>query len=346
MTKQTALVIAPGRGTYNKEELGYFTRHHADKMDLLSQVDAYRRDKGQTCVSDLDNAERFSLKDHSRGDNASPLIYTCAYADFLSINQDKYDIVAVTGNSMGWYIALGCGAALDTHNTLDVINTMGTFMQDSLIGGQLIYTCVDENWMEIPERWAAMDALIESINARPDHDLALSIRLGGVIVFGGNESGLKALEDILDVEQGRFPFRLANHAAFHTYLQDSISEKALQHFDQGIFNKPSLPLIDGRGAIWSPYSTNTRDMFDYTFGHQVVEAYDFTKAIHVGLKEFTPEVIIVLGPGTTLGGAVAQSMISIEWDGIASKSDFIARQKSDNPIILAMGMEEQRKLAV
>lgn len=345
MTKKTALVIAPGRGTYGKDELGYFNTYHSDKAAFLNDVDAYRRDKEQVPVSELDGAQRFSLKDHSRGDNASPLIYSCAYSDFKSINQDAYDIAAITGNSMGWYIALGCGQALSEHNTLDVINTMGTFMQDSLIGGQLIYTCVDENWMEIPGRWSAMNTLVDSINAQPDHDLALSIRLGGMIVFGGNEAGLKALEDMLDIEQGRFPFRLVNHAAFHTYLQDPISDKALQYFDKDIFQKPNLPLIDGRGHIWSPYSTDTNAMFNYTFGHQVVEAYDFTKAIEVGVKEFAPDVLIVLGPGTTLGGAIAQSLINVNWHGLTSKADFIARQKSD-PIVLAMGMEDQRKLVV
>ena len=78
-----------------------------------------------------------------------PLFMPCAYADFLSINRDKYDIVAVTGNSMGWYIALACAGVVDLENGARIINTMGTFMQDSLIGGQIIYGVVDEQWHEI-----------------------------------------------------------------------------------------------------------------------------------------------------------------------------------------------------
>lgn len=343
MSKKSALVIAPGRGTYNKEELGYFAKHHPDKADFMARIDDYRQTQGQIPVSDLDGAEKFSLKDHSRGDNASPLIYACAMADFRSINTDKYDIVAVTGNSMGWYIALGCGGALDEGNTLDVINTMGTFMQDSLIGGQLIYTCVDENWKDVPGKHQEMLDLIAQINARPDHDLALSIELGGMIVFGGNENGLKALEETLEPAQGHFPFRLMNHAAFHTFLQDPISQKALKHFDKSIFQNPKIPMIDGRGFIWSPYASDTGDMFDYTFGYQVVKHYDFTKAVEVSMKEFAPDIVIILGPGTTLGGAVAQSLIKIRWQGIESKEDFIKRQKSD-PVILSMGMDDQRKL--
>ena len=33
---KTAVVICPGRGTYTKTELGYLSRHHADKAALLA----------------------------------------------------------------------------------------------------------------------------------------------------------------------------------------------------------------------------------------------------------------------------------------------------------------------
>jgi [acyl-carrier-protein] S-malonyltransferase len=46
-----------------------------------------------------------------------------------------------------------------------------------------------------------------------------------------------------------------------------------------------------------------------------------------------------------LGGAVAQSLIAIDWRGLASKSDFTALQ-SDNPLVLALGREDQRNLAL
>ncbi len=343
MPKKTALVVAPGRGTYNKDELGYLKRHHSDKKDLIAMADKYRQGKGQTTISDLDGADAFALKEHTRGDNASPLIYTCAYADFLSIDRDKFDIVAVTGNSMGWYIALGCGGALDEHNTLDVINTMGTWMQESLIGGQLIYTCVDENWVMIDGKRDELNTLIDKINEMDGCDCYLSIDLGGMIVFGGNDKALKELEKSLDVMQERFPFRLVNHAAFHTPLQQPISQKALDHFNPSMFRRAQHPLIDGRGHIWSPYSTDPSDICDYTFGHQVVAPYDFTSAIQVGMKEFAPDCVICLGPGTTLGGAIAQSLIQIKWMDMHSKDDFIKQQKSA-PILYSMGMDDQRKL--
>ena len=46
MNKQTALVICPGRGTYNKDELGYLQRYHADKSDFMNEVDRIRAAQG------------------------------------------------------------------------------------------------------------------------------------------------------------------------------------------------------------------------------------------------------------------------------------------------------------
>jgi len=73
----------------------------------------------------------------------------------------------------------------------------------------------------------------------------------------------------------------------------------------------------------------------------VIEPYDFTASVRVGLCEFGPDCVIILGPGGTLGGAVAQSLIEINWQGIASKQDFSDRQSRD-PLIYSMGRDDQR----
>jgi [acyl-carrier-protein] S-malonyltransferase len=135
---------------------------------------------------------------------------------------------------------------------------------------------------------------------------------------------------------------LFNHAAFHTPLLDEISQKAKSTLPQTLFNAPNVPLVDGLGKIWQPYSCEPKALYEYTLGAQVVDTYDFTKAIEVAIKEFAPDKLIILGPGATLGGAVAQSLIQQNWLGMESKKDFISLQKTD-PFILAMGLEEQRK---
>lgn len=342
---RTAVVICPGRGTYNKPELGYLARHHADRADLVAVLDAHRAARGQQAVSDLDSAERYSVSTYSRGDNASPLIYGCAYADFLSIDRSKIDVVAVTGNSMGWYIALACAGALSAESGMDVVNTMGTLMQKHLTGGQIVYPLVDEEWREIAGRRDALMALLAELNGRVDCQLFVSIDLGGMLVFAGNEAGLDALEEKLPRLDDRFPMRLANHGAFHTPLLEPIAQMGQAALPQALFAQPALPLIDGRASVWFPGSTDLVQLRDYTLGQQVTQTYDFALAIQASVKEFAPDCLIVLGPGNSLGGAVAQSLIAIEWQGWGGKADFAMRQAAD-PYLISMGMDEQRSLAL
>ena len=83
---------------------------------------------------------------------------------------------------------------------------------------------------------------------------------------------------------------------------------------------------------------------DYTFVTQILETYDFTRAVQVAVREYAPDRIILLGPGDTLGGAIAQALIAIEWRGLSSKEDFQEMQAAE-PFLLAMGREDQRALA-
>ena len=45
--KRTAVLICPGRGTYNKGELGYIARHHSAQAALIAEFDGYRQRQGQ-----------------------------------------------------------------------------------------------------------------------------------------------------------------------------------------------------------------------------------------------------------------------------------------------------------
>jgi [acyl-carrier-protein] S-malonyltransferase len=342
---KTAVVVCPGRGVYNKTELGYLGRYHADKADLFASFDDERRRMGQATLAELDGADSYLASRHTRGDNASALIFSATLADFLSIDEGEIEVVAVTGNSMGWYSALACAAALSPQAGFQVSNTMGALMQEGLIGGQLIYPFVGEDWSPAPQEKAALLALVGEIDQRPECDLALSIDLGGMLVIAGNEAGLSAFTASVPPAQERFPMRLGNHAAFHTRLQSPIAAKGRERLSPGLFSSPRLPLIDGRGAIWWPQATDANALWDYTLGHQVTETYDFTKAIQVAAREFAPDVFIVTGPGTTLGGAIAQSLILSDWRGMTSKNDFQNLQH-DAPVLISMGIEDQRAKVV
>lgn len=342
--KQTAIVVAPGRGTYNRAELGYLARNHAEQSDLLARFDAYRDRQGQETLAALDSAASFSGAKHTRGDNASALIYAAAYLDFLTIDRERYDILGVCGNSMGWYIALACAGALGPMDGLEVVNTMGTLMHEHGIGGQLVYPFVDETWRPVPDARRDILETVARIDGHPDHRLGLSIDLGGMLVLAGNEAGLIAFERAVPRLQDRYPMRLPNHAAFHTDLQEPVAAEGRKRLPVERFAGPSLPLIDGRGGLWWPHATDPSQLRDYTLGHQVVAPFDFAAAIRSAAREFMPEVFIVLGPGTTLGGSVAQSLTAANWRGMADKTDF-QRAQSETPRLVAMGREDQRHLA-
>jgi acyl transferase domain-containing protein len=343
-SKQRVVVVCPGRGTYNAPEWGYLKRHHGDKSALLRGFDDYRRQYQQPTLTELDDETPYSVRLHSRGDHASGLIYACAYADFLDIDQDQYDIVAVTGNSMGWYIGLAIAGSLDAQRGLHLVNTMGGLMQDRLIGGQLLIPWVDDNWQPDWNARTRYLALAEEICERGEGKAYLSIDLGGMLVFGADAPGLAALSRRLP-KRDHFPMRLLNHAAFHTPLQDPVRETARKTLGPTLFGKPEIPLIDGRGHIWSPWSTDPKELWDYTLGHQLVQPYDFSAALRVAVREFAPDKLIILGPGTTLGGAVAQSLILNTWQDLDSKAAFKQKQ-ADNPLMVSMGIPEQRAIVL
>jgi [acyl-carrier-protein] S-malonyltransferase len=343
--RESALVIAPGRGTYGKAELGYLKRLHADKSELMATVDRIRSERGQPMVSELDGAERYSAATHGKGDVASPLIFTSSFADFLDIDRSRFEITAVTGNSMGWYTTLACAGAVAIDEGFSIIDAMGDNSQAGEPGGQVLLSLVDEQWHEIPGLRGELAAVVDRISARSACELFVSIELGGMVVLAGNEAGLEALLAEAPPTPGRAPMRLVNHGPFHSPLMQGSSARATARLPAGWFHSPKVPMVDGRGHIWRPFASASEALWRYTFVSQILETYDFTRAISVALREYAPDRIILLGPGDTLGGAIAQILIATKWRGIRSKRDFQDIQAS-KPLLLSMGREEQRALVV
>lgn len=343
--KKRIVVVCPGRGSYTKETLGYLRQFGGHVAEFISDIDSRRKQLNELTISELDGADVFKPAVHTKGEHASSLIYACAYADFMAIDRERFEVVAVTGNSMGWYLALAYGGALDWQGGFDVVNTMGSMMKKEIIGGQVIYPVCDEDWCYSPERQALVESAITRVNHRlgPDDGGAyLSIRLGGYAVIGASKAACAALlKELPQVEN--YPFQLINHAAFHTPLLRATSEQAFQVLPQNDFHPPKVSLIDGRGCIWQPYSTDPAELYRYTLGHQVVECFDFTRAISVALKEFAPDHLVLLGPGSSLGGSIGQIMIENDWMGLKRKADFSSLQER-SPFLIAMGRPEQRSL--
>ncbi len=343
MSRPTAVLICPGRGTYNKGELGTLTRTHGANP-LIATWDGMRVQVGQDSLTDLDGADRFSAARHTTGDNASALIFACSYLDSQAA-YETHDVLAVTGNSLGWYIALAAGGGATAQDGMKIVNTMGTLMHQHAQGGQVLYPFVDENWQAIDGEEARLMDLILQINAQSEHTLALSIHLGGMLVVAGNDAGLGAFEKAVSGDETRKSLRLPNHAAFHTPMMEDVARMGRDTLPQELFQNPQTALIDGRGAVWRRHSTDQRALRKYTLGHQVTQTYDFTASVQSAARNFAPERFVITGPGTTLGGAVAQALIGIKWQGIDSKEAFIARQATD-PLVVSMGREDQRGLVV
>ena len=154
--------------------------------EYVKILDSKRADENLLKISELDKTT-FRAKTHMTGENASSLIYACSLNDFISININKYDIVAICGNSMGWYIALALSGAMSYENAYQLIHTMGTMMTEGIIGGQIIYPIVDKNWQLDAEKSAMVLAEIEKTGAY------VSIYLGGYLVIGGEQTVLDKL---------------------------------------------------------------------------------------------------------------------------------------------------------
>ncbi len=343
MTKPTALVVCPGRGTYAAATLGYLAAHHSDKTDFLAMIDRVRTKSEQSSIIDLDKAAKFSPSRHLTGDNASLLIYACALGDWAAINREKFDIVAVTGNSMGWYLALACAGALSLEDGADLVNTMGTLMHAQAVGGQIVYPLVNDKWQRDPAREKLVADILTDARAT-DKNIHISIHLGGMVVFAADPAGLRHLKKVLPPDD-IYPLGLTHHGAFHSPLMDPIIPQAQDLLGEELFQNPDIPMIDGRGTIWSGLAVDQQALYEYTLGAQINRSYDFSKAIEIGIKEFAPDKIIILGPGTTMGGPVAQELIAQDWYGMKDKASF-KKVQSENPPIISMGIEQQRSLVV
>lgn len=337
VAKEKVLVVCPGRGTYNAPELGYLTRFHARKPEF-ARFDAMRAGKGSETLTALDGMAKFSPALHARGDVAAPLIYAASYLDFLSIDRDRFEVVAVTGNSMGWYTALACGGAVSGEHGFAIADAMGINSQKHEKGGQAVLVLADDDWHVDP-------ALAHAVGAAcARHGVLPSIRLGGMLVVAGAPQALDAL--IGDLPRlPRDPMRLPGNGPFHTPLMAESARAARATLPADWFGQPHVPLIDGRGAIWRPASTDTQALWDYTFGAQILEPYDFTLAMTVALREFAPDRVILLGPGETLGGAIGQVLVALQWRAVTGKLAFAEQQRGEGAYLVALGRPGQREIA-
>src|SRR5262249_37479877 len=133
-----------------------------------------------------------------------------------------------------------------------------------------------------------------------------------------------------------YPFRLIGHGPYHTPLVEEVSARARERLSGLEFRPPRVTLIDGRGVRFTPWSSDPGELADYSLGSQIVKPFDFGLAVRVALREHAPELLVLPGPGNTLGSICGQVLIAEGWRGIRSRADFDAAQVSSDPIVESM----------
>lgn len=340
MSAQRVLVVCPGRGSYGRDNLSSLAGMDSPSLDLL---DGLRAAWGRPTPRELDAEPAYQSRLHVAGENASILTAAVTLADLDQLDPERAEVCCVVGNSMGWYTALGYAGALSLPDCATLIETLGQYQEGNVIGGQVLYPMVGDDWRLDGARLAG----VESLLART-RDLYWSIRLGGQAVLGGSESALAAFAaGVVPIQLGtnRFPMRLPLHSAFHTPLMEPTSARAFEDLSSLGWQAPRVPLIDGAGRVWRPRYADPAALRDYTLGEQITCPFDFQTAIRVALREYAPDLVVLPGPGSNLGGAVAQSLIAEGWQGLRSRQDFVARQET-RPVLASLRWPEQRRLVV
>jgi [acyl-carrier-protein] S-malonyltransferase len=338
VTRLRALIVCPGRGSYGRGQLGSLPAGDP----IVGALDRFRAGLGRPAISELDRAPEYTPRLHVAGEHASLLTFACTAVDLAAISPDKIEIVGVTGNSMGFYTALHAAGALELAGAARLIETLGHYQADHVIGGQLMYPLVDDDWRPAPACAAAVAAALGHPGVH------VSILLGGTIVLGADADGLAHARRVLPaIERGgmRYPAQLPLHSAFHTPLMGPSAERAWADLADLPLRAPSITLVGGDGVVHRPWASPAA-LWSYTLGAQLVVPFDFARAVATAVGELGPDVIVLPGPGDSLGAPIGQILIAQRWRGLRSRADFLAMQASDRPIVLAMHRLEQRARAV
>ncbi|QDU69544.1 ACP S-malonyltransferase [Engelhardtia mirabilis] len=325
-----SFIICPGRGSYTERSLKSLPEGHA----WVAAAERLRAEADLPPLVELDRAERFSAAQHLRPANVSALIYLVSMLD-ASQAMARTRPTCVAGNSMGWYTALAAAGALSFEDGFRLVQEMALLQEQHDVGGQILYPVVDEDWRRDPER----ERLVDGALATSRGEAMRSIHLGGYEVLAGSEVGIRHLLDSLpQAKLGGtvYPFRLMRHGPYHTPLVAEVSSDARLRLAELEFRRPLVTLIDGRGERFTPWSTSPEELREYTLGAQVVEPYDLTASIRVGLREHAPDRIVLPGPGNTLGGVVGQVLIAERWRGIIDKASFQTVQGGAGALVESM----------
>jgi len=332
-----AALVCPGRGSYVAASLGTLPVDHP----LVQRAEELRSGYDLEPLLSLDGAEAFDPARHLRPANASPLILLATLLDVETAVRD-HEVVAIAGNSLGWYSALAVSGALPFDDAYRLVQEMSLLQElpapDGGSGGQVIYPLAGADWVPSAELAAIVADALERSGEGAGRRYS-SIHLGGYAVLAGDDAGvatlLRALPP-LKVGERLYPLRLAQHGPYHTPLVAHVAEAARSTLADLAWSAPSVTLVDGRGARWTPWSTDVAALRDYTLGPQINTPYRFATSVRVILREHAPDVLVLPGPGNSLGGICGQIVVAEGFRDMRSRADFEATQSGGSPVVLSM----------
>ncbi|MEA2651106.1 MAG: hypothetical protein QOI85_827 [Chloroflexota bacterium] len=329
-----AAVAFPARGSYGPAALRSLPAAHP----WVRRADQLRGEYGLPALSDLDAAARFDPSVHLRSANASPLTFLSGLLDAERIAGD-HEVVVVVASSTGWYTALAASGALEFDDAFRLVQTMALLAEDPIAnddpGGQLIYALTDAEWRPDPDRTSALEAVL----ARQTDGVHRSLELGAFSVLSGTGGGIAGVAaDLPAVVIGtrRFPFRAAMQEAWHMPMRVEAAERAAERLSDLTWSAPNVTLVDGRGARFTPWSTDPAELANHTIREQPVSTYDFARSLRVALREYAPDVILLPGPGASLGEVCAQLIVAEGYRGIRTRAELEEAQSGPTPILLSM----------
>ena len=329
-----AIVAFPGRGAYAASALGSLPPGHA----WVRRADELRSGAGLPSLSDIDASDRFVGAVHLRPTHAWPLTFLIGLLDAERI-ADDHEVVVVVASSIGWYTALAASGALGFDDAFRLVQRMALAadepLADDSAAGELVYPLTDDSWDRDEGRSAAVDAAI----ARAGTAAARAIELGSFSVVGGTATGIERVREALPpvtVGGRRYPLKLGSGDGWHTPLRTAAAAAAVDDLADLAWDRPNVTLVDGRGARFTPWSTDPGELARVTLQDQADAPYDFARAFRVALREYAPDVVLLPGPGSTLGAPCAQIVVGEGYRGVRTRADFEAVQAGPSPIVLSM----------
>lgn len=328
-----AVVAFPGRGSYGPASLGSLDPAHA----WVREADRQRAAAGLPSLAELDAAPAFDPSVHARPTNAWPLTFLVGLLDAERIAGD-HDVVVVVASSTGWYTALAAAGALDLDEALRLVTEMAAAAEAPLDDGpaaELVYPLVDESWTQVPERRTAIDEAI----ADGADGARRTLELGPFSVVGGTAAAVRragARLPRVTVSGRDYPIDLATRDAWHTELRRSAVAEAAERAAPLGWRRPTVTLVDGRGRRHTPWSTDPRDLAEESLVVGPTQPYDFATSFRVALREYAPDIVLLPGPGATLGTACAQIIVAEGYRGIRSRRELESIQAGTRPILLSV----------